>query len=474
MILFNSTEFALFFIVVYSVYLLSNHRWQNRWLLIASYVFYGSWNWKFLSLIWISTIVDYYCGIKIFESSNQKSRKVFLCLSMCTNLGILGFFKYFNFFSQSFRGMMGLIGWHVDPFTLHVILPVGISFYTFQTMSYTIDIYRKEIEPTRHFLNFALFVTFFPQLVAGPIERAKNLLPQILHKRTITLGQFNEGCWLIYWGLFKKIFIADNLAKIVDGVFATQAPISGAEVLMSVYAFAFQIYGDFSGYSDIARGVSKLLGFELMLNFKMPYFAGNIRCFWQRWHISLSTWLKDYLYISMGGNRGRPLLTYRNLILTMTLGGLWHGAAWNFVLWGVFHGVILILHRIIAPVLSFHTVHSFVLRKLWKGICIITTFHVVCFGWLLFRAQSFFQIKNLLHMLLFNFRITPQTYQYAFDIFICTGFIFFIQLFKERYKDMNFVIKTPSWVRGGIYFIIFLSLVLGGVQGGREFIYFQF
>jgi alginate O-acetyltransferase complex protein AlgI len=342
MILFNSFEFAIFFSCVYGIYLLSNHRWQNRWLLLASYIFYGTWNWKFLGLIWTSTVIDYYCGKKIHETPSRNRRKAILLLSIGTNLGILAFFKYYNFFANSFESLMHIIGWRVDALTLQIVLPVGISFYTFQTMSYTIDIYRNKIEPTDRFLDFALFVTFFPQLVAGPIERAKNLLPQVSSDRVVTWEKLKEGVWLICWGLFKKVFIADNLAKIVDPVFSASNPISGAEALIAVYAFAFQIYGDFSGYSDIARGISKLLGFELMLNFRMPYFSKNIREFWSRWHISLSTWLKDYLYITMGGNRFGTLRTYRNLFLTMAIGGLWHGAAWTFVFWGMFHGLVLI------------------------------------------------------------------------------------------------------------------------------------
>ncbi len=474
MILFNSFEFAVFFGLVYCIYLMSNHHWQNRWLLIASYTFYGSWNWKFLSLIWASTIIDYYCGLKIFESQIQKRRRAYLLLSMCSNLGILGFFKYFNFFAESFEDFMHMIGWQVDPFTLNIVLPVGISFYTFQTMSYTIDIYRKEIKPTHQFWDFALFVTFFPQLVAGPIERAKNLLPQVLKNRVITWEKLNAGAWLIFWGLFKKVFIADNLAKIVDSVFSAPNPTSGAEVLMAVYAFAFQIYGDFSGYSDIARGISKLLGFELMLNFKMPYFSRNIREFWRRWHISLSTWLKDYLYISMGGSRLSPLKTYRNLFLTMAIGGLWHGAAWTFVLWGMFHGLVLILHRLSAPLLVLISPRTPAAQSLWKAACIFATFHLVCFSWLMFRSQTITQVGQMVYSIVFNFKPTPLFYQYMLNILLCTGFLVLVQIFKEAFKDMNIVLKSPAWVRGVIYFIVLVSLVIGGAKGGQEFIYFQF
>jgi len=395
-------------------------------------------------------------------------------LSMCANLGILGFFKYCNFFAESFHDLMLLFGWQVDGMTLQVVLPVGISFYTFQTMSYTIDIYRKEIEPTYQFLDFALFVTFFPQLVAGPVERAKHLLPQVLKKRSVTQEQFNQGCWLIALGLFKKVFVADNLARIVDPVFSHGGSFSGAEVLMAVYAFAFQIYGDFSGYSDIARGVSKLLGFNLMLNFRMPYFASNVSKFWRRWHISLSTWLRDYLYISLGGSQGRRLFICRNLFLTMALGGLWHGASWNFVLWGMFHGVALIIHRVCSPALSSFSFQTAFSRNLWRLMWTCVTFHTVCLGWLLFRAQSFSQITQLLDALFFNFHVTQASLEYAKAIVFYTSFLLLLQLIKEVKKEMYVVFTMPAWVRGGVYLFLLISIALAGAKGGQEFIYFQF
>ncbi|THB78233.1 MAG: MBOAT family protein [Desulfobacteraceae bacterium] len=472
--LFNSFEFGVFFIAVYCIYLYSGHRWQNRSLLIASYIFYGSWNWKFLGLIWISTGVDYLCGLKIHESDNVKKRRHFLVISMCTNLGILGFFKYFNFFAASFHDLMQTLGWHADPLTLNIVLPVGISFYTFQTMSYTIDIYRKKIEPTRRFFDFALFVAFFPQLVAGPIERAKRLLPQVLNPRVITREQVSQGCWLFFWGLFKKVYIADNLAQIVDPVFGSTGTASGAEILVAVYAFSFQIYGDFSGYSDMARGISKLLGFELMLNFRAPYFAGNIREFWQRWHISLSTWLKDYLYISLGGNRSGALNTYRNLMVTMLLGGLWHGAAWTFILWGGFHGMVLILHRMTMPLLRKISLRSKLSDYLWKCVCICTTFHLVCLGWLMFRAQSFGQIRSFLFQMLVDLKPDPAIYPQLIKLFFCLSLLTVVQVFKERTNDPYTILNWPPLIRGGIYLIVLLSIIIGGVQGGQEFIYFQF
>jgi D-alanyl-lipoteichoic acid acyltransferase DltB (MBOAT superfamily) len=405
--LFNTLEFSIFFLIVYSLYRISPHRVQNILLLIASYYFYGCWDWRFLSLIFVSTVVDYFCGIKMHQANDNAKRKFFLIASVMTNLGILGFFKYFNFFSDSFADLISIFGLQANTRSLNIILPVGISFYTFQTMSYTIDIYRRKMEPTHNFLDFALFVAFFPQLVAGPIERAKNLLPQVMNPRKITFEKFYEGTYLIFWGLFKKVFIADNLAKIADNIFSTTDVQNGFVVALGVLAFAFQIYGDFSGYSDIARGLSKVMGFELMLNFNLPYFAVNPSDFWRRWHISLSTWLKDYLYISLGGNRKGNFNTYRNLMLTMLLGGLWHGAGWTFVLWGIYQGVLLIVHRFFQPYMKkiFQAKNSFLESfGLWTRIVIMFMF--ANFGWLIFRAQSVEQIKNMFHSLFFNFSLT--------------------------------------------------------------------
>ncbi|MBW1679002.1 MAG: MBOAT family protein, partial [Deltaproteobacteria bacterium] len=271
--LFNSLEFGVFFFIVYALYLMLGHRWQNRMLLMASYVFYGAWAWRFLSLIFISTILDYLCGIKIYESDSLKRKRFFLFCSIIGNLTILGFFKYFNFFASNLQALLSHFGFSIQPHFLNLILPVGISFYTFQSMSYTIDIYRNQMEPTRNFLDFALFVAFFPQLVAGPIERARRLLPQILAPRKITLDKFYAGCYLIFWGLFQKVFIADNLARIVDPIFAAGPPYNGAMVLIALYGFAFQILCDFAGYSNIARGLGKCLGFDIIVNFNLPYFS---------------------------------------------------------------------------------------------------------------------------------------------------------------------------------------------------------
>jgi len=294
--LFNSLQFAIFFLIVYSLYLVLKCEWQNRVLLLASCIFYAAWDWKFLSLIFISISTDYFCSIAIRGSDNEKIKKWLLILSIAVNLSILGLFKYFNFFSANLTQLINLFGFSVQPYTINIILPIGISFYTFKTMSYTIDVYTGKIEPARNYLDYALFVIFFPLLLAGPIMRAGDLLPQIASPRKLSLNKFYEGSYLIFWGLFQKIFIADNLAKIVNLIFGSKPPYEGVEVLITIYAFAFQIFCDFAGYSNIARGLGKCMGFDIMVNFNLPYFATNPQDFWQRWHISLSNWFRDYLY----------------------------------------------------------------------------------------------------------------------------------------------------------------------------------
>src|SRR5262245_51261306 len=342
---FNSLHFIWFFVVVYGAYRLLPHRAQNWLLLAASYYFYAAWDWRFLGLLLGSTIVDYSCALALARTEVPVRRRLLLCLSLGFNLTMLGFFKYFNFFADNLHIVFGALGWNLDFVTLRVLLPVGISFYTFVTMSYVIDVYRREIPPTRDLVDFAVFVAFFPHLVAGPILRASRLLSQIDAPRVITRDQVRDGLWLITWGYFQKIFVADHLAGVVNGVFDPAAHPPGINVLLGTYAFAFQIYGDFAGYSNIARGTSKLMGIELVENFRFPYLVRTPQAFWRNWHISLSTWLRDYLYIPLGGNRGSAWQTNRNLLLTMVLGGLWHGAAWTFVLWGLYHGLLLVAFR---------------------------------------------------------------------------------------------------------------------------------
>ena len=470
--LFNSLQFAVFFTIVYSLYLILNHKYQNRMLLVASYIFYGAWDWRFLSLIIISTILDYICGLKIYSSRDARRRKWFLFLSVFCNLSILGFFKYFDFFSENLQALSGYFGLSMQPRFLQVILPIGISFYTFQTMSYTIDIYRGEMKPTRKFLDFALFVAFFPQLVAGPIERARNLLPQMLAPRHLTLDKFYQGCFLIFWGLFQKIFVADNLARIVDSVFTSSGPYNGAEVLLALYAFAFQILCDFAGYSNIARGLGKCMGFEIMVNFKLPYFARNPREFWHRWHISLSSWLRDYIYIPLGGSRIGSFKTYRNLAITMFLGGLWHGAAWNFVIWGVYQGLLLIIYRLLSPILKKIELPSGSLLKKIVGVLkIFGFFQLTCLGWLIFRARSIPQVIEMFRSIFVNFHIARGIGLKFIALHILLLVIIqFIQYWK---KDLMALYRWPTPALAGVHALM-LYLMLWGGTTGHAFIYFQF
>lgn len=474
--LFNSYEFAVFFAVVYCLYLLANHERQNWLLLAASYYFYGSWDWRFLSLIICSTLIDFFCGQKIAASNIRGVRKRFLAISVICNLSFLGFFKYFNFFAESFQVLLNGMGLTVNPVLLNIILPVGISFYTFQTMSYTIDIYRGQLQPTRNLRDFALFVAFFPQLVAGPIERAKRLLPQVTTPRKLGFDQFFEGVFLIYWGLFQKVFVADNLAKIVDPVYAESGVQNGALVLIATYAFAFQIFCDFAGYSNIARGVSKCLGFDIMVNFKLPYFAKNPSDFWRRWHISLSSWLRDYLYIPLGGNRNGTWRTYKNLMLTMLLGGLWHGAGWTFVVWGAYQGLLLVGHRLMVSLIAWMPVQvERFQNKLSELFKILIFFQLVCIGWVFFRAQSLEQALDLLESIVTNFTISSGLgLRYTFQTFLFfTSILIVIQLMQYWKKDLMVLFKLPAPALGLIFGVMF-SLMVQYAIPGHSFIYFQF
>ena len=394
--LFNSWLFPPFLAVVLALYFRLPHRAQNVMLLLASYIFYASWDWRFLGLLLLSSGVDWTLANLISREPSRRVAKRWVATSVAVNLVFLGFFKYFNFFVDSLDVLLANLGLRGLDVHLRVILPLGISFYTFQSMSYIVDVYRGHVKPAENPVDFALFVAFFPHMVAGPIMPSRLLLPQIQNPRRVTWIQVREGAWLILWGFFKKLVVADNLAPIVNQVFAADAAPSGAAVLIATYAFAYQIYCDFSGYSDIARGVAKVMGIELMVNFNQPYLALNPSEFWRRWHISLSTWLRDYLYVSLGGNRSGRLLTYRNLMLTMLLGGLWHGAAWNFVLWGLFHGGLLVMHRLATQEWKLWTLESGPARLLSR----VVMFHAVCYGWLLFRARSFAQIRSFTGALL--------------------------------------------------------------------------
>ncbi len=474
--LFNSLQFLVFFLVVLGLYAVLKHRGQNIMLLFASYLFYGAWDYRFLLLLIATTLVDYYVALAIYRQRTVSAKKRILTISIAVNLGVLGFFKYFNFFGESFTALASMFGFGVSPFFLDVVLPVGISFYTFQSMSYTIDVYRGDLEPSRRLRDFALYVAFFPQLVAGPIKRATLMLPQITSPRTVTMEKVGSGLALMVLGFYKKVVMADNLAPTVDAIFNKPGGYTGEEVLIGALLFAFQIYGDFSGYSDIARGTARLMGFELMVNFREPYFARNPSDFWRRWHISLSTWLRDYLYVSLGGNKEGRLKTYRNLMLTMVLGGLWHGAAWNYIFWGIYHGSLLVGYRLYEerrgarekPDASGHGMPGRI------GVETAIMFVFTLYGWLLFRAHSGTQVVEMTAALGGFHSWTMPARELARLLFFAWP-ILLLDYFKFRWNDAEPVItRAPIVWQAVTYSGLFLMFVVLGRYEGASFIYFQF
>ena len=471
---FNSLHFVWFFIVVYAIYRLLPHRGQNWLLLVASYYFYAAWDWRFLGLLAASTLVDFTAARLLESAASERQRRTFVAVSLGFNLTLLGFFKYFNFFADSLHALFASLGMTLDFVTLRVLLPVGISFYTFVTMSYVIDVYRREVRATRNLVDFAVFVAYFPHLVAGPILRASRLLPQIAMPRHITSEQMRDGAWLIAWGFFQKIFIADNLAPLANSIFEPGVPHAGVNVILGVYAFALQIYGDFAGYSNIARGTSKLMGIELIENFRFPYLVRSPQEFWRHWHISLSTWLRDYLYIPLGGNRRGELRTHRNLLITMLLGGLWHGAAWTFVCWGAYHGLLLILYRAgdgIAGVREWVAGRSAVARLTsW-----FVMFHLTCYGWLIFRARSLAQIRDLTASVVADLRPSAvDVHGLLVPLLLYATPLVLVHAIEARSDDLMVVPKLSPAVRYSAYAATFFLTMLFGNFGGSEFIYFQF
>ena len=471
---FNSLEFVGFFVVFYAVYRLLPHRPQNWWLLVGSYYFYAAWDWRFLGLLIGSTVVDYTVALYLHRWNEPRRRRRLLWISIAFNLGVLGFFKYYGFFAANLQALLATLGIGVSLPALHVILPIGVSFYTFMTMSYVIDVYRREIEPTRDLLDFAVFVAYFPHLVAGPILRAASLIPQIARPRTPTALQMTDGAWLVGWGLFKKVFVADNLASIADSVFRSPNP-SGLEVLIGVYAFAFQIYGDFSGYSDIARGLSKWMGIELNLNFLFPYFVRSPQEFWRHWHISLSTWLRDYLYIPLGGNQGTRLATYANLMITMVLGGLWHGAAWPFVIWGIYQGALLVVYRYAGERWVSTSWRASLEQSGWRVVGWFVMFHLTCYGWLIFRADSAGTIARLSRALVNSWPgPSPHAIDLASQLLFYAGPLAALHAWEAWKGDLDAIPRLPLVARYATFVGLAFLTLLFGEFGGSQFIYFQF
>jgi len=415
----------------------------------------------------LTTVVDYVATRLITQYPSR--RRLWLILSLVNNLGVLFLLKYYEFFQANVLVVLHQLGVEGSTLFTGVILPVGISFYTFQRITFVIDSYQGKASSTVGFLDFALFVSFFPLLLSGPIERAGNLLPQLMRARAITSQNLEEGIWLVSWGLFKKVFIADNLVTLVDPVFSEGWQGSGGEALVAVYAYAFQIYCDFSGYSDVARGIAKFMGFDVMVNFNLPYFATNPSEFWRRWHISLSTWLRDYVYIPLGGSRKGSWVTNRNLMATMVLVGLWHGAAWTFVFWGMYYGALLITHRLLVPPRRESRENRWFVR--WASVGVM--FHMTCLGWLLFRAVSLQQGADILHTILFGFTLDDVT-RTLFGTFLGhVLLLIFVQALQAIRGELLVLERAPMPLKGVVYGTLFYLTVLHGGTS-NSFIYFQF
>lgn len=472
--LLNSLDFAIFLPIVFILYWFvaqKNLKLQNVLLVISSYVFYGWWDWRFLLLIILSTVVDYLIGQRLETEEKQSKRKALLWTSFIVNLGFLGFFKYYNFFLENFVDAFSLFGMQINANSLNIILPVGISFYTFQTLSYTIDVYRKKLEPTKDFIAFSVFVCFFPQLVAGPIERAGNLIPQISKKRIFKESFFKEGIVQICIGLFRKIVIADTLDNYVDIVYGDITLYNSSSILLATFFYTFQIYFDFSGYSDIAIGTAKLFGIKFKQNFNLPYFSKSLTEFWRKWHMSLSFWLRDYLYISLGGNRRGIKITYRNLMVTMLLGGLWHGSSWNFIIWGGIHGVILIIEKLLNSKIKSKTINNLS----FFGYPI--TFIIVLFSWIFFRAEnlesSIFAISKIFQFNL-SFPIFSNINIMSNSILVlCIGLLFDSYLYfkKVNLEDLGSKLNLSKIIVLCSVIIVLINLFY---SNANDFIYFQF
>lgn len=484
--LFNSIDFAIFLPIVFILYWFvtsKNLKLQNFLIVASSYLFYGWWDWRFLSLILFSTIVDYSVGLNLSKEDNKTKRKLLLWTSILVNLGFLGFFKYYNFFLDNFTTAFSFFGSDIKANSLNIILPVGISFYTFQTLSYTIDLYKKKLEPTRDFIAFSAFVSFFPQLVAGPIERATNLLPQFYKKRTFDYSKAVDGLRQILWGLFKKIVIADNCAVYANQIFNNSSDYSGSTLVFGALFFTFQIYGDFSGYSDIAIGTSRLFGFNIMRNFAFPYFSRDIAEFWRRWHISLSTWFRDYLYIPLGGSHGGTWMKIRNTFVIFIVSGFWHGANWTFIIWGALNAIYFL------PLLLTNSNRNNIgivaqgkfLPSLKETLSILLTFGLTIVAWIFFRSEN---IGHAFEYLSGIFKhpgsyLLLSTYINIYNSYIQIIFLISTMLTiewigrEQQYAIAKIGFKWTRPLRQALYIALIVTIIwLGGNE--QQFIYFQF
>jgi len=481
--LFNSIDFGVFLPLVFLLYWFvfkGDRKAQNTLLLVSSYVFYGWWDWRFLILIAFSTFADFIIGLSIHKTNDEKTRKIYLAVSIVLNIGLLGFFKYYDFFLNNFISGFKLLGLEFSPYTMQIILPVGISFYTFQTLSYSIDIYRKNLKPTEDFLAFGAFVSFFPQLVAGPIERASNLLPQFLKDREFDYKKATDGMRQILWGLFKKVVIADNCAQYANMIFNNQTDYSGNELFLGAIFFAFQIYGDFSGYSDIAIGTSRLFGFNLKRNFAYPYLSRNIGEFWRRWHISLSTWFRDYLYIPLGGSKGGKWNKIRNTFIIFLVSGFWHGPKWTFVFWGFLNAMFFL------PLLLRNQNRAYInivaenrkFLNIKECIQIISTFILTTFAWIFFRADNlklaFIYVRNIIDKSFFSF--PTEIVKASFSTILLVIFMYLVEYIgrRQEFGIAGLADVKSSFIRWASYIGIIILIGLFMQTKETPFIYFQF
>lgn len=481
--LFNSLDFAIFLPIVFILYWFvtkENLRLQNILLLVSSYFFYACWDWRFLFLLIFSTALDYFTGIKIFDSSNKRKKLFWLWLSICVNLGFLGVFKYYNFFVASFADGLKLLGLNVNLGSIQVILPVGISFYTFHGLSYVLDLYNNKIKPERNFVDYSVFVSFFPLLVAGPIERATHLLPQIIKKRVFNYASAVDGLRQILWGLFKKIVIADNCAEYANIIFNNSEAYTGSTLVLGALFFTFQIYCDFSGYSDIALGTARLFGIDLLRNFAFPYFSRDIAEFWRRWHISLSSWFRDYLYIPLGGSKGGTWMKIRNTFIIFLVSGFWHGANWTFIFWGLLNAIY------IMPSIVFNTNRNNLdivargkyLPTLKEFMAIVITFSLTVFAWIFFRANNVSHAFNYISEIFSSSLLTLPYFegiQGAFPIVLLTGIFIIIEWLgrEQQYALAKLGTKWNRLMRYSIYYLLIITIYFFGGKE-QQFIYFQF
>lgn len=482
--LFNSISFAIFLPIVFILYWFAtkgNLKFQNILLLISSWYFYACWDYRFLFLLIFSILLDYYTGIKIYETENRSLKKVWLWLSISVNLGFLGVFKYYNFFASSFADALSLLGIESNLATLEIILPIGISFYTFHGLSYVIDLYRNRIKPERSFIDYSVFVSFFPLLVAGPIERATHLLPQIIKKREFNYSQAVDGLQQILWGLFKKIVIADNCAKYANTIFNNSADYSGSMLVIGALFFTFQIYCDFSGYSDIALGTARLFGINLLRNFAFPYFSRDIAEFWRRWHISLSSWFRDYLYIPLGGSKGGTFMKIRNTFIIFLVSGFWHGANWTFIVWGLLNAIY------IMPSIIFNTNRNNLdivakgkyLPTIKEFLSIGITFSLTVFAWIFFRANDLEHAFSIITEIFSrSLLVVPQFIGIGsvVSIVFLTGIFLIIEwLGREQQYALQIVSNVKKrYLRVICYYAVIISILMYGNFNENQFIYFQF